>query len=250
MLALPEIYVNGSANLVTTGLPMRIGVYALAKDEEKNVEQWLHHTADADFRIVVDTGSSDRTVDLLKAAGVDVIEETWTPFRFDEPRNLGLSRAVERGGHWFLCPDFDEWYSENWRHEIESIVSRRPTVTQIRVPICLHYDTHTEPGLSRDFKIHGLGGQWVQPIHEYLKFDKPLEVEADQIILNHRQDDRKPRKAFYFQLAKQHQELDPSNEWVSWFVFNEARIQSQDMGEIYEAARKYIELTRDRKSVV
>jgi hypothetical protein len=49
-----------------------IGIYALAKNEAKHAAAWAAATADADVRVVTDTGSTDGTVELLEADGVTV----------------------------------------------------------------------------------------------------------------------------------------------------------------------------------
>ena len=50
---------------------MKLSACVIVKNEEKNLPQWLSYAnAAADERIVVDTGSTDRTVELARAAGV------------------------------------------------------------------------------------------------------------------------------------------------------------------------------------
>ncbi len=63
---------------------MKICAYTICLNEEKHVMRWLEATKDADLRVVVDTGSTDRTVDLLRAApNVIVHQISIKPFRFD-----------------------------------------------------------------------------------------------------------------------------------------------------------------------
>ena len=44
---------------------MKICVYAIAKNEEKFVDRWVHSMREADYICVLDTGSTDATVELL-----------------------------------------------------------------------------------------------------------------------------------------------------------------------------------------
>ena len=71
---------------------MKIAVYAIALNEEKHVMRWLEATKDADVRLVADTGSTDKTVQLLQGApNVIVHQISVQPFRFDDARNAALA---------------------------------------------------------------------------------------------------------------------------------------------------------------
>ena len=65
----------------------KVCVYAIAKDEEKNVEKWVKSMSPADHIIVLDTGSTDNTVELLSSLGVEVHQKIYDHFRFDVARN-------------------------------------------------------------------------------------------------------------------------------------------------------------------
>ena len=53
----------------------KISVYAISKNEEKFVDRWVDAMEEADEIIVLDTGSSDKTVEKLKKRGVKVIKK-------------------------------------------------------------------------------------------------------------------------------------------------------------------------------
>ena len=44
----------------------KIVVYAISRNEEKHVKRWVESMKEADEIIVLDTGSTDKTVKLLK----------------------------------------------------------------------------------------------------------------------------------------------------------------------------------------
>lgn len=69
---------------------MKIAVYTIAKNEEKFVEKWAESCKDADYRFILDTGSTDKTVELARAAGVEVAVASISPWRFDDARNISL----------------------------------------------------------------------------------------------------------------------------------------------------------------
>lgn len=69
---------------------MKICVYAICKDEAQFVSRWVDSMSEADEIYVLDTGSTDQTVALLKERGVIVEQKVITPWRFDVARNESL----------------------------------------------------------------------------------------------------------------------------------------------------------------
>lgn len=99
---------------------MKVAVYAIAKNEAHNVAGWLEGVKSADGIFVLDTGSTDNTVELLEAAGVTVSRMSGTKaFRFDHARNEALAMVPD---DFDVCMsmDFDERISSNWREVIET----------------------------------------------------------------------------------------------------------------------------------
>ena len=69
---------------------MKICVYAICKNEEKFIKRWYDSVKRADGIYVLDTGSTDNSVKLLKSLGVTVKQEIINPWRFDVARNKSL----------------------------------------------------------------------------------------------------------------------------------------------------------------
>ena len=90
----------------------------IVKDEEALLGQCLA-LADGvwDELIVVDTGSSDKTVDIAKAAGARVLHRPWDN-DFAAARNFGLAQA---GGDWVLYLDADEMLCDEVKQQIRHI---------------------------------------------------------------------------------------------------------------------------------
>ena len=65
----------------------KIVVYAISKNEEKFARRWVNSMKEADEIYVLDTGSTDNTVNLLKEMGVNVVCKEIKPWRFDVARN-------------------------------------------------------------------------------------------------------------------------------------------------------------------
>ena len=51
----------------------KVVVYAISKNEEKFVDRWYESMKEADAIYVLDTGSTDKTVEKLKKHGVHVV---------------------------------------------------------------------------------------------------------------------------------------------------------------------------------
>ena len=69
----------------------KVGVYAICKNEEKFAEAWMNSMSEADIIVVTDTGSTDKTVEILETKGAVVYKEEIIPWRFDVARNIALN---------------------------------------------------------------------------------------------------------------------------------------------------------------
>ena len=58
----------------------KICVYAISKNEEKFVDRWMDSVSEADEVFVLDTGSTDETVEKLKKRGASVFNYYYTYF--------------------------------------------------------------------------------------------------------------------------------------------------------------------------
>jgi len=83
----------------------RISLCLIARDEESLLPGCLESVRGAvDEVVVVDTGSTDRTIELARAAGATVLTRPWDD-DFSAPRNLAARHAT---GEWILMLDADE----------------------------------------------------------------------------------------------------------------------------------------------
>ena len=102
---------------------LKVCVYAISKNEEMFVDRWVESMKEADEIFVLDTGSTDNTVQKLRDNGVTVKEEIISPWRFDVARNLSLD-MVPDDSDICVCTDLDEVFKEGWRVEIENVWKR------------------------------------------------------------------------------------------------------------------------------
>jgi len=98
---------------------MRIGIYALAKNESKHAAAWAKATADADVRVVTDTGSTDGTIETLEVAGVTVARSYVVPWRWDVAWTQALNN-LPADVDVAVRIDLDERPQPGWREAIEA----------------------------------------------------------------------------------------------------------------------------------
>ena len=98
---------------------MKIIVYAVCKNESKFVNRWMDSMAEADAVVVLDTGSSDDTVEKLRRRGATVEQAEILPWRFDTARNRSLA-LVPDDADICVCTDLDEVFHPGWRAALEA----------------------------------------------------------------------------------------------------------------------------------
>ena len=107
---------------------MKLSACVITKNEEENIGTWLTSMKKiADEMIVVDTGSTDRTVEMAKEAGARVFHHAWQN-DFAAAKNCALEKAK---GDWILFLDADEYFSPQ-------------TIAKVR-PLLLEVEKSTKP---------------------------------------------------------------------------------------------------------
>ena len=190
---------------------MKVCVYAICKNEEKFIERWYKSIKDADYICVLDTGSCDNSVSLLKKLGVNVKEETINPFRFDVARNKALS-MVPDDIDICISLDLDEVIKPNWKEELNRIY--KPEINRVRYLYNWSLDEFDKPIVSFYCdKIHSRNNyKWINPVHEILKYEKDNEVYVNSnIVINHYPDSSKSRES-YLGLLELSVKEDPKND--------------------------------------
>src|SRR3712207_6391939 len=98
-----------------------ISLCLVARDEASFIANAIASGRDVvDEVIVVDTGSSDGTAALARAAGARVVEEEW-------PGDLGKAHdlpAAHARGEWVLALDADEVLDPSARGRVRDLVAR------------------------------------------------------------------------------------------------------------------------------
>lgn len=103
---------------MTTDRPL-LSLAMMVKDEERFLEDALLSARDwVDEMIVVDTGSTDRTVEIARDCGADVSFFPWTN-DFSEARNETIKRSR---GEWVAILDADERFRGAFPHRVRDLL--------------------------------------------------------------------------------------------------------------------------------
>jgi glycosyltransferase involved in cell wall biosynthesis len=107
-----------------------ISACIIARNEQENLPGCLASVAFCQEIVLVDSGSTDATMEIARAAGARVVENPWRGFAAQ--RNLALDQAR---GEWILEIDADERVSPRLREEIEAFLANPPGVDLAGLPL-------------------------------------------------------------------------------------------------------------------
>ena len=220
----------------------KVCVYAITKNEEKFVKRWYESMKEADEIIVLDTGSVDNTVNILKDLGVKVYEKNITPWRFDVARNESLSLVPDEYNI-CVCTDLDEVFEKGWKEKI--INNWKEDTTRMRYTYNWSFDEYGNPATTFLLnKIHLRNNyKWTHPVHEVLTTNCVEKEEVcKEIILNHYPDKTKSRGS-YLTLLELSVEEDPEDDRNMHYLGREYMYYSK-WDKCIETLKKHLELEK------
>ena len=190
----------------------RICIYAIAKNEEKFVDTWYESMKEADAIVVLDTGSTDRTVEKLRAHGVTVKEKHYDFWRFDVGRNDSLDLIPDDCNICFTT-DLDEKFEPGWADII-----RNEWIEGKHTRATYSYYTGDEEFEQSLNWCHSKEWRWKFPCHEAMARDKsgiwyyPDETLnlRGRVKLRH-YPDRSKGRSYYIDLLKIRKEENPDD---------------------------------------
>lgn len=174
---------------------MKVAVYAIAKNEAKEVEGFLGSCKYADhITVVVDSDDTQETYfeisrRLAHCRTVAVHENSIKPFRFDDARNAALS-LVPADIDVCISLDLDERLMPGWRDALEK--AWVPGTNQANIT----YKWNAETTFLHNCKVHSRHGwRWKHPGHEaiYPWQITPALVDCSGLVIEHHPDETKPR---------------------------------------------------------
>ncbi|MET0328552.1 MAG: glycosyltransferase family 2 protein [Luteimonas sp.] len=167
--------------------PLPVSGVVVAFNERDRIERCLDSLLAVCAEVIlVDSGSTDGTVELARAKSVEVVHQDWLGYAAQ--KNLAISRATRR---WVLLLDADEWLEpeacrslvalfQNERNECADVwqLQRRTHF----LGKAMRFGSFSREPVERLFRAHLR--HVVQPVHEYLD-TKGQRVALSSIRLEH-----------------------------------------------------------------
>lgn len=225
---------------------MKFAIYAIVKNEEKNIQNFisyhLQELKEQDSFVILDTGSTDKTIDIIKkyANKVTLFTRTFESFRFDDARNIALN-LVPNDVNFCISIDADEMLSEGWRQKIED--SLDSATTKLHFPYIYSWqdEKQTIPNSTAyQEKCHSrYGYKWIHCVHERIEWIGDPDNEKRKVvefpILIHHPDNSKERN--YLPLCIKACKEDPDDYWSSNYLIQEYQKQNKIENALTEAFR-------------
>lgn len=210
----------------------KICVYAICKNESKFVETWLDSMQEADYIVVLDTGSEDNTVELLKKDPrvTRVRQKKIIPWRFDVARNESM-KLIPKDADILVCTDFDEVFEKGWADVLRE--SWKDDTTRIYYTYAWSHNSVGEPeNVFKYDKIHTRDYHWIYPVHEVLTAINPdfkeHGLDAGEHIYLHHYPDKSKGRAYYFDLLEKSVEENPDDSHARMLYAREFLVRKEN----------------------
>lgn len=217
-----------------------ISVYAIAKNEASVAERWYNCVKEADEVCVLDTGSTDDTVNLLRSLGAKVTVKTYEDWSFAVARNDSM-KLVSPEAEILFTLDLDETIAPGWRKKLEDAWCAKeqegfsPSGCLYKYIWSFYPDGKTPAAFFSVRKIHASGtGKWYYRCHELLReVDESKVFFLDDFVVEHHQNKKTNRNTYLPLLEKDVQDM-PNDDRSVYYYARELMYSGQ-----HEKAIKY-----------
>lgn len=153
-------------------MKLPVSVFVIARNEEARLGPTLAAVAWADQIVVVDSGSTDRTREVARAAGAEIHQRAWDGYG---PQKAHAESLCRHG--WRLNVDADEVVTPALAAEIGALIAAAPAPGAFRVRILNVYPGRDRPRwLANDYNVVRLYHRDVARYRAHPLFDR---VETD-----------------------------------------------------------------------
>jgi hypothetical protein len=179
----------------------RVSAVLIVKDEQDLIARCLKSLVGVDEIIVLDTGSTDKTIEIAKANGASVHTTTPIyPFHFAEARNRATALA---SNDWVISMDADEIVRPGSMRKIRHAIGVLPDATGFMSTFINRPEAHVESFMSnysqnsREVNVRTVAipkqklfrksaWTWKYRVHEQLMFTKsPVIPDLSQVVIEH-----------------------------------------------------------------
>lgn len=211
----------------------KICVYAICKNEIQFAKKWIDSMSEADYIVVLDTGSTDGTYEFLQHDPriTRVEQKVIKPWRFDVARNESM-KLVPDDANILFCTDFDELLEPGWGDLVRS--SWKEDTERGKYMYAWSHTVNGEGGVTFIYdKMHNRNYHWVFPVHEVLlnihgntiaeksHLDPNHVVNfGDKVYLHHYPDLSKSRSS-YLDLLKLRVQENPNEPYSHYLLGRE-----------------------------
>lgn len=160
-----------------------ISALAITYNEEANIEKFIESLSFADEIIIVDSNSTDKTVELAKSLGATVLVRDFD--NFSNQKNFALEQAKHE---WVVFFDLDETISTELVSEIKSSIANPGTTDAFKVKRNFYF-------MGKRIKYSGFQNDAVIRVFKKSKakyssdlVHETLEIDGSIATLKHRSD--------------------------------------------------------------
>lgn len=108
----------------------KVAIYGVCKNEEYNIDKWHEHAKNADYLFLLDTGSTDNTIQKAKDLGINILSASIIPWSETIAKNTALS-LLPTGIDVCICLDLDQIIvTKNWKAILDSL-EEVPTIGNV-----------------------------------------------------------------------------------------------------------------------
>lgn len=157
---------------------MGLALTMIVKNEENCIKRCLDSVIDiVDEMVIVDTGSTDKTIDICRSYNAQVFNYSWNN-NFAEARNFGLDKVTQ---DWVLWLDADEEVARENREQLSN-QDLFDNYDALSVPLInfygekVDYDEIAQIAQPRFFRNH-MGFRFENKIHEWLNISSAYDQD-------------------------------------------------------------------------
>lgn len=160
-----------------------ISATIIAHNEANNIARSIRSLSCADEVVVVDSGSSDRTVEIARSCGARVVNNIWTGFAAQ--KNFATGQAQH---DWILSLDADEELDETAQESVRRWKSTQPAAAGFQLARRTQYLGRwiLHSGWYPDYKLRLFDrsrGEWKgKYVHESIALEGPVQTLPGEIL--------------------------------------------------------------------